>query len=82
MADVRMSLEEYERLRAMAMDGDCPTCATEEATTPPEAKKKRKVSKYQRAFGKHLKKLKRAHPKTQAKTLMKRAHRLTKKQLK
>ncbi len=43
--------------------------------------KKRKVSKYQKTFGKNLKALKRKHPRTQAKTLMKRAHSMTKRQL-
>lgn len=45
-------------------------------------KAKKKVSKYQREFGKQLKKLKKKHPKTKIGTLMKRAHRLTKKVLK
>lgn len=49
---------------------------------PSKAKKKRKVSKYQRAFGKNLKKLKKAHPRTAIGTLMKRAHRMTRKELK
>jgi len=45
-------------------------------------KKKRTVSRYQRVFGKHLKALKKKHPRTQISSLMKRAHRLTKKELK
>ena len=45
-------------------------------------KKKRKVSRYQREFGKQLKKLKRKHPRTKISALMKRAHRATKKALK
>jgi len=48
----------------------------------PKTKKKRKVSKYQKRFGVHLKKLKKAHPRTNISTLMKRAHRLTKRDLK
>lgn len=43
------------------------------------AKKKRKVSKYQREFGRQLKKLKRDHPRTPVTKLMKRAHSKTKK---
>lgn len=39
----------------------------------------RKVSGYQREFGKQLKKLKKKHPRTKISTLMKRAHRATKK---
>jgi hypothetical protein len=43
--------------------------------------KRRKVSKYQKTFGKNLKALKRKHPRTQARTLMKRAHSMTKRAL-
>jgi len=42
-------------------------------------KRKRKVSAYQREFGRQMKKLKKKHPRTAAKTLMKRAHTATKK---
>lgn len=41
------------------------------------AKAKRKVSAYQREFGRQLKKLKRAHPRTPVSKLMKRAHAAT-----
>jgi len=41
--------------------------------------KRRKVSAYQKEFGKQLKKLKKKHPRTKIGTLMKRAHRATKK---
>lgn len=44
-------------------------------------KKKRRVSKYQREFGKQLKKLKRAHPRTPVTKLMKRAHSATKRSM-
>lgn len=43
---------------------------------------KRKVSKYQREFGKVLKQLKRKHPRTKVQNLMKKAHRETKRRLK
>jgi len=45
------------------------------------AKKKvtRKVSGYQKEFGKQLKKLKKKHPRTNISTLMKRAHKATRK---
>lgn len=46
-----------------------------------EPKKKRKVSKYQREFGKQLKALKRKHPRTPVTRLMKRAHRATRKKM-
>jgi hypothetical protein len=45
-------------------------------------KKKRKVSKYQKEFGKQFKKLKKKHPRTSPKMLMKKAHRATKKVMK
>jgi len=45
-------------------------------------KKKRKVSTYQKEFGRQLKKLKTKHPRTQIKNLMKRAHSATRKALK
>lgn len=47
-----------------------------------KTKKKRTVSKYQKAFGKHLKALKKKHPRTNVSSLMKKAHKLTKKELK
>lgn len=47
-----------------------------------EPKKKRKRSKYQMEFGRQLKKLKKAHPRTSIGVLMKRAHRNTKRALK
>ena len=45
-------------------------------------KKKRKVSKYQKEFGRQLKKLKAKHPRTKIQNLMKRAHSATRKALK
>jgi hypothetical protein len=41
-------------------------------------KKKRKVSAYQKEFGRQLKKLKKKHPRTPVTRLMKRAHAATK----
>ena len=46
-----------------------------------QTRKKRKVSKYQKEFGKQLKKLKRKHPRTPVTKLMKRAHNATKKHM-
>ena len=43
------------------------------------SKKKRKVSAYQKEFGRQLKKLKKKHPRTPVTRLMKRAHAATKK---
>ena len=45
-------------------------------------KKKRKVSTYQKEFGRQLKKLKATHPRTKITRLMKRAHSATRKALK
>jgi len=45
-------------------------------------KTKRKVGKYQRVFGKKLRALKAKHPRTAASTIMKRAHRETKRAMK
>jgi len=45
---------------------------------PSSPKKKRRVSKYQREFGRQLKALKRKHPRTPVTKLMKRAHSATK----
>lgn len=44
----------------------------------PSTKRKRRVSKYQREFGRQLKALKRKHPRTPVTKLMKRAHTATK----
>ena len=46
---------------------------------PSSTKRKRRVSKYQREFGRQLKALKRKHPRTPVTKLMKRAHSATKK---
>ena len=45
-------------------------------------KQTRKVSAYQKRFGINLKKLKKSHPRTNISVLMKRAHRMTRKDLK
>jgi hypothetical protein len=44
--------------------------------------KKRKVSKYSKEFGTQLKKLKLKHPRTDVRSLMSKAHKLTKKVMK
>lgn len=45
-------------------------------------KRKRRVSQYQRRWGANLKTLKAKHPRTAHATLMSRAHRLTRKEMK
>lgn len=44
---------------------------------PRKTKQTRKVSAYQKRFGINLKKLKKAHPRTSISVLMKKAHRMT-----
>jgi len=48
----------------------------------PIPKRTRKVSRYQKVFGKHLKALKKKHPRTDISILMKKAHKMTKRELK
>jgi hypothetical protein len=79
MADVTMTLEEYEALRRLITSERESEGATEQARLAP---KKRRVSKYSREFGRQLKKLKAAHPRTKVTALMKRAHRATRKAMK
>ena len=74
-----MTLEEYEALRRLITSERESEGASEKARLKP---KKRKVSKYSREFGRQLKKLKAAHPRTRVTQLMKRAHRATRKALK
>jgi hypothetical protein len=78
MANVTMTLEEYEAMRNMIMNQE-PATAEPESMDPP--KKKRKVSKYQREFGRQMKKLKAAHPRTKVTALMSRGHSATRKAL-
>lgn len=54
MADVTMTLDEYEALRAMALNHECTNCAT---ATPLAAKPKRKASAYSRRYAKAFKKV-------------------------
>lgn len=62
-------------------EGNAPKSSSR-STPSPVVKKKRKVSKYAKEFGKQLKALKKKHPRTATKNLMKRAHSATKKRLK
>jgi hypothetical protein len=80
MADVTMTLEEYEALRRLITSERESEGAVEEAkATRP---KRRRVSKYSREFGRQLKKLKKKHPRTKITALMSRAHRATRKVMK
>ncbi len=73
-----MTLEEYEAMRNMIM-GQTPEVTAVTPAEPP--KKKRKVSRYQKEFGKQMKKLKAAHPRTPVTSLMSRGHSATRKAL-
>ena len=53
MADVKMSLEEYETMRAMILN---PTMSSPGATPEP-VQKKRKASAYSKRYGKAFKKV-------------------------
>jgi len=79
MATVTLTLEEYEALRSLISSERESEGATLAAAP---AKKKRKVSKYGREFGRQLKILKRKHPRSKITSLMSRAHRATRKALK
>ncbi len=78
MATVTLTLEEYEAMRNMIMN-QAPATAEPGPVDPP--KKKRKVSRYQKEFGKQMKKLKAAHPRTKVTALMSRGHSATRKAL-
>jgi len=82
MADVTMSIEEYESLMSMIRGDNQAIPDEENSNWAPTPKKQRKVSKYSRQFGKELKKLKALHPRTKITQLMKRAHRATRQSLK
>ena len=80
MADVTMTLEEYEALRRLITSERESEGAKMSSVSEPK-KKKRKVSKYQKEFGKQMKKLKAAHPRTPVTSLMNRGHSATRKAL-
>lgn len=84
MVTVTMTIEEYEALmdlvRSATGNMSLATSSIEETPSPKPKKKKR--SKYNRELSKQLKALKKKHPRTKVTSLMKRAHRLTKKALK
>ena len=79
MAEVRLTLEEYEALRRLISSERESEGAMEAAAEP--KKKKRRVSKYQREFGRQMKKLKAAHPRTKVTALMSKGHSATRKAL-
>jgi len=80
MAHVTLTLEEYEALRSLISSERESEGATL-AQSPPK-KKKRKVSKYSKEFGRQMKALKRKHPRSKMSSLMSRAHVKTRKAMK
>ena len=86
MATVTMTLDEYEELMALVRSAQAGTSlitSPASADVPsPTPVRRRKRSKYQRELGRQLKMLKKKHPRTAITSLMKRAHRLTRKALK
>ena len=82
MAEVTLTLDEYEALRRLiTSERESEGTLEERVATHTAAKKKRKVSKYQREFGRQMKKLKAAHPRTKVTQLMARGHTATRKAL-
>tara|TARA_Y100001938_G_scaffold55741_1_gene77778 strand:+ start:1139 stop:1405 length:267 start_codon:yes stop_codon:yes gene_type:complete len=79
MGNVTLTLEEYEALRRLITSERESEGAMEETRAAP--KKKRRVSKYQREFGRQMKKLKALHPRTKVTALMARGHSATRKAL-
>ncbi len=59
MAEITMSLEEYESLRAMAMGGSCANCMNHgsQGSSEPMEKPKRKRSAYNRRYAAAFKKV-------------------------
>jgi len=70
MATITLTLEEYEAMKDMAMG--MPSMV--EIVPDLKPKKKRKVSKYGKEFGKQLTALKAKHPRTNVNQLMEKAH--------
>ena len=85
MPTVTMTIEEYEALMDLVRSANGSTSlmtSAPEAEMPNPKPKRRKRSKYNRELSKQLKMLKKKHPRTAITSLMKRAHRATKKALK
>jgi len=80
MATVTLTLEEYEALRSLISSERESEGATLAAAAP--KKKRRKVSRYSREFGRQLKALKRKHPRSKMSSLMSQAHVKTRRAMK
>ena len=82
MAEVRLTLEEYEALRRLiTSERESEGAELASPRSGEEQKKKRKVSRYQKEFGRQMKRLKALHPRTKVTQLMSRGHTATRKAL-
>lgn len=88
--DFIMSLNDEDAEQIMqaraVMNGNLPGNSRRTKVTLPgrpgkKKKQTRKVSAYQKKFGINLKKLKKAHPRTSISVLMKKAHRITRRDM-
>lgn len=77
--DSPLILDADDRRRIAISGGRVGSRAADRFTNVTKPKIRRKVSPYQREFGRQLKKLKKKHPRTNISTLMKKAHRATRK---
>ena len=75
-----MTLEEYEALRRL-ITSERESEGAELAATEEPVKKKRNGSRYQKEFGRQMKRLKALHPRTKITALMSRGHSATRKAL-
>jgi len=75
-----MTLEEYEALRRLISSERESEGASLSQRKP--AKKKRKVSAYQKKYGEIYKRLKKKHPRMKFGALSKKAHSMTKREMK
>ena len=80
MGNVTLTLEEYEALRRL-ITSERESEGAELSDPRDRQKKKRRVSKYQKEFGRQMKKLKALHPRTKVTALMARGHSATRKAL-
>lgn len=79
MPNVTMTLEEYEALRRLISSERESEGASLSQRKP--TKKKRKVSAYQKKYGEIYKRLKKKHPRMKFGALSKKAHSMTKREM-
>jgi hypothetical protein len=83
MGTVTLTLDEYEALRSLiGSERESEGASLADRKESPAPKKKSTRSKYNRELSRQLKMLKKKHPRTAMPSLMKRAHRATRKVLK